>query len=664
MVGLSNHSGTTDPLGGYRASRFMETSDNNVHWMYLSKQNYYSFNKPWCYSVYFKSANTGITRYLRMSFGYDSNQFVCIAVNIANGGISETARMSSPGTTQIWNDFGQETPRLIGGGCISVGNGWYRLYLIAHTWASEMYLSLSDTTTVRNDNWGRASYTGNTGAGVYLWGGQAEQRNYLGPYVATTYAAVVKYQPVLVRSNMHEPAFAYDPASGESRGLWLEPSSYNYCRSSEDLTNGNWQKNNVTIGTGRTDSGGLNTGYYWSPSGWFNACKVIESGGGVKYIVPTPFTARTDNEYWTASIFVRNDVRDMAYGPQTAFDEPVSIQTSSNNKKRYFWMGGINSNSTAYAFIVFDLEKMTVVTRRQVNDSSDRGYWYWGREPEEWNNESGRFWSIEDCANGWRRVTLAYYINLSGSGTTWNICYGITNNPRPDVWSDLGYNGDGATGMWMWGAQIEGSQRYNVGRSTSYIPTLHTYSAYRNADMAIIERDDIWAAASRGYDGMMYIDTAVATPGPHDISIYGEIEEPLRGGSQLVNWSGNGRLCYVSFGESNFSGPDGNTGGYMDTQTAEYAYTNYKTKQPVHRRRDRFQKVAMALSNGDWAMAQDSASIPARLQITRGRFDSSVIDWIGIGTHYNDVAYMSGGIRRLQIYFCRLPNRELIEKVN
>lgn len=675
MVGLSNHSGTTDPLGGYRASRFMETSDNNIHWVYFSRQNYFSHTKPWCYSVYFKSVNTGITRYIRMVVYYDSTQYVIIQANLANGSVVNAAQNSSAGTSlgqtsaNSGNDnFGQEMPRVIGGGTISVGNGWYRMYLIFHGFADSCGISLADSTTTgfasAAGTYGRCTYAGNTSAGVYLWGAQAEQREYLGPYVASTHAAVIKYQPVLVRANVHEPAFAYDPVTGESRGIWLESGAGNHCRSSEDLTNANWTKNNVTIGTGTTSSGGVNTGYYWAPSGAFNACKVIESGSGVKYIVPTPFSARTDNEYWTMSIFVREDKRDMSYGPQTAFSDPVSIISSANNKKRYFWMGGTNNTASAYAFIVFDLEKMIVTQRRAIWDGSDRGYYYFGDRQEAPNWDNGLRWSIEDCGNNWRRMALAIYVNLGGSGTTWNLCYGITNNPRPESWSDLGYSGDGSTGMWMWGAQIEGIQRYNIGRPTSYIPTLHTYYAYRNSDALVVERDDIYNATHRGFEGTAYINTASPQPGPHAMSIYADIEDPVRGGSQVVNWIGNGRLCHVSFSESKFYGPDSTSGGYMDTQNAEFAYNADRTRMPIHTRRDRFQKVCMALADGDWAMAQDSSSIPSRLQLAKGKFDPCVIDWLGIGTHYNELAYMSGGMRKLQIYFCRLPNREIIEKVN
>lgn len=100
----------------------------------------------------------------------------------------------------------------------AVGGGWYRCSatssaLGSNTWQFEAYMTPSYI--------GASGYLG-TGRTLSLWGAQAEQRNAVTAYNATTSQPITKYIPQLLTAGNNQPRFDHNPTTGESLGLLIE----------------------------------------------------------------------------------------------------------------------------------------------------------------------------------------------------------------------------------------------------------------------------------------------------------------------------------------------------------------------------------------------------------------------------------------------------------
>jgi hypothetical protein len=125
----------------------------------------------------------------------------------------------------------------------SVGNGWYRCVVT----------TANSSTTV--DAWGfgpasangTSSYAGDITKGVYLWGGQLEQRSAVTAYTPTTTEPITTYIPVLETAASGVARFDHNPVTFESLGLLIEQQSTNLVTYSEQFNNAVWTKTNATI---------------------------------------------------------------------------------------------------------------------------------------------------------------------------------------------------------------------------------------------------------------------------------------------------------------------------------------------------------------------------------------------------------------------------------
>jgi hypothetical protein len=97
---------------------------------------------------------------------------------------------------------------------------------------------------------------------------------------------------------------------------------------------------------------------------------------------------------------------------------------------------------------------------------------------------SGSVSSITDAGNGWYRCTMTQTATASATSSfTWRLIEDA---------STISYTGDGTSGIFIWGAQLE------VGAfPTSYIPTTTT-SLTRSADVASVNTLSPWFNASEG----------------------------------------------------------------------------------------------------------------------------------------------------------------------
>lgn len=150
----------------------------------------------------------------------------------------------------------------------------------------------------------------------------------------------------------------------------------------------------------------------------------------------------------TADILIENSATSTHRISQTIATAPAAVAHSvfvKNAGRRYFQL--FTGNNTT-SFVTFDLQTGTVTRVGSSIVSS----------------------SIQNYGNGWYRCTAVYSANST------LFYYGLANSSTAAF--NPSYAGDGSSGVYLWGAQVEAGAF-----ATSYIPTTTT-ALTRNADVA------------------------------------------------------------------------------------------------------------------------------------------------------------------------------------
>jgi hypothetical protein len=228
------------------------------------------------------------------------------------------------------------------------------------------------------------------------------------------------------------PRFDHNPTTGESLGLLVEEQKTNLCLQSEDIST-SWGYINSTEQT--------NT--IISPAGTLTGDKLIENTALGEHYVNSSNASWVGNTQYTASVYLKAGERTRAQ---------LQLGTSAN------W---VNGERTAN----FDLSAGTVVTFPGSPASA----------------------SIISVGNGWYRCTLTATTVASPSGSGFLV-------KAIESGTTTSYTGDGTSGIYLWGAQLEAGSF-----PTSYIPTT-TAAATRAADVASISGSNFssWASSGKG----------------------------------------------------------------------------------------------------------------------------------------------------------------------
>jgi hypothetical protein len=212
------------------------------------------------------------------------------------------------------------------------------------------------------------------------------------------------------------PRFDHNPTTGESLGLLVEEARTNFNLYSEQFNNAWW----IPINTS------LTAGAIAAPNGSLSAYKVIESISNTEHSLLSNSTSAGPATF-TSSIYLKA-------GERTKY-----IMSMSD-----FLTGGTN--------ITVDL------TAGTIGGLSRTGQW------------SNPYASLANVGNGWYRVSL--------TSTLANSALPRISHIILDASGTYIYTGDGVSGMYMWGAQVEKGSF-----PTSYIPTT-TATVTRAADVA------------------------------------------------------------------------------------------------------------------------------------------------------------------------------------
>jgi len=210
--------------------------------------------------------------------------------------------------------------------------------------------------------------------------------------------------------------FAYNPLTLLQQGLLIEPSRVNVLQYSEQFDNAYWGKTNTTISSDAIAA----------PDGTTTADKLVENTATGTHDVRKLAISASASTAYTGSIFVKAGERNRG-----------QLQIYGNS-------GG--------STVLFNLVTKTVTAAS-----------YGG-----WANASA---TITEFSNGWFRITNTATTNAGL--TTINFATFMENAS-----GSASYTGDGTSGIYVWGAQLEAGSS-----ATSYTITTAS-SATRSADNA------------------------------------------------------------------------------------------------------------------------------------------------------------------------------------
>lgn len=228
-------------------------------------------------------------------------------------------------------------------------------------------------------------------------------------------------QGILVSVADNVPRFEHDPLTGESRGLRIEAASTNLLTYSEDFSNAIWSKANLR--------GTLNALAAVAPDGATTATQYVENTDASvgRYLSPSqPFTSGTT---YTFSIYAK---------------------AGTSGAVRYLGLVLPLAAFTAHQVASYDLSGNGTATVSAGTATA----------------------TIKHVSRGWYRCTLTATATAT---TTGGLQIRITNSSTNGAAS---YTGDGASHIYIWGAQLEAQPRH-----TSYIKTTSA-TVTRAADYA------------------------------------------------------------------------------------------------------------------------------------------------------------------------------------
>jgi hypothetical protein len=215
------------------------------------------------------------------------------------------------------------------------------------------------------------------------------------------------------------PRFNYNPVTLASRGLLIEEARTNLCLHSGDISNAtDWPTVlRASVGAPITAPDGGSTGY-----------KLIEDSTAANtHLVASIDQTLANTTVYTYSVYAKA-------GQRTQFNMQIGT--------------GAGAYGATVPFAYFDLTNVSVLS-----------------------SGSGTA-AIAAVGGGWYRCTFIAIATTSASTTNMRLKMAVAGSDN--------YNGDGSSGMYFWGAQVEAGASV-----TSYIPTT-TATVARTGDVPII----------------------------------------------------------------------------------------------------------------------------------------------------------------------------------
>jgi hypothetical protein len=280
---------------------------------------------------------------------------------------------------------------------------------------------------------------------------QLEARSSATAYTPTTTQPITNYVPALQTALAGVPRFDHNPLTGESLGLEIEEQRVNLLTYSEQFDNAAWTKSAISI-TANT---------VVAPDGTLTADVLIED-------------TSTGSHQLTRS-------SNLSFSSGTAYT--LTFFAKQNGRSRINIAADVGASTfPAAANAIYDLSTGTIVSTGASATAS-----------------------IVSAGNGWYRCSFTatatatagsrpgYYIQMTSSG-------------------NVSYTGDGFSGIYLWGAQLEAGAF-----ATSYIPTVAS-QVTRSADAASMTGTN-FSSWYRQDEGTAYIEATTSAPNSTFISL-------------------------------------------------------------------------------------------------------------------------------------------------
>jgi hypothetical protein len=364
----------------------------------------------------------------------------------------------------------------------------------------------------------------------------------------------------------NQPRFDFDPISGECRGLLIEESRTNLLTYSEDFTNASWGVGNLR--------GTITANQTTAPDGTTTTADLYQED------------TTTNGRYFAKSISVTSG---------TSYTVSIWAKQAPGST-RYLGLilplAGFGVNVTAS----FTLSGVGIYTISTSGTSTSAG--------------------IQAYPNGWYRCYLTSQATASANPSSqFRLSDSSTNG-------NANYAGDGTSGIYVWGAQVEAGSV-----PTSYIPTTAS-TVTRSADNAQMTGTNFssWYNQSEGT-----VFCSFKTDG-------------ISGGPRTFQLTGNNqneRLDHRIIG--NVNGSEYYTGGINFGRIDDNGVTNPSQGKITVSQNSRSRQFCM---NG---RTVKSATIP----------NAPAVNTLNIGNYNLQFTYLNGTIRKLAYYPKALSPAEL-----
>ncbi len=407
-----------------------------------------------------------------------------------------------------------------------------------------------------------AQYTGDGTSGIYIWGAQLEQRSSATAYTPTTSQPITNYIPVLQTAASGIARFDHNPTTGESLGLLIEEQRTNLLTRSQEFDNASWYKTLVTATANQVVA----------PDGTLSADSLIPNTTQAShYIYQQP--SLTSGVAYTLSVYAK-----------AGNLQHISLWTSNT--------GG------ALPLLGASFNLGTGAIHGTTGSPSA---------------------TITPVGNGWYKCSITSTAVSSSTGTL-----GFGNHPPA---SSEGYIaemvGDGYSGIYIWGAQLEAGSF-----PTSYIPTT-TAQVTRSADAASMTGSN-FSSWYRQDEGTIFIENnynyGSALVSSNRVAL--QISDGSGSNRHLIyNGSGNANYFYVAVGGSTVS----QLSASLVTSSFVKSASAYKLNDYAHSQ------------NAATALVDTNALVP-------------VVNRVDIGCSLGSSAYLNGTIKKIAYYPKRLSN--------
>lgn len=265
---------------------------------------------------------------------------------------------------------------------------------------------------------------------------------------------------------VNQPRFDYDPISGECKGLLIEE-----------------QRTNVVTNSTATAFTGL--------QGLSTTTDGTQAPDGSNAIVYIPTTGATYHA--TSGVFANINLDTIGIATGATYDVTYSM-----------WIKDYNSSDLGVYFVAQATISGTSPSYALRIAKPKSASWTGG-------GGQGAAWSINyekvvPYPNGWYRFIRSYRYTRQTSYNTLDFYFQIFNNRNAQS-----YNGDGVSGIYMWGPQVETAVSPSQAPfETSYIPTSGS-AATRSPDLARLQ-DPYFSQFFNKYEGSVFVNYDLSNP--------------------------------------------------------------------------------------------------------------------------------------------------------